>query len=146
MDIFSINGTYTADYPIFVGRAKYSDVEKTTFDNSVFGNLESYVTDFIISKYDRDCTDGCVIPFKIWADVGQDITFDDLVFRYSSSIGSIEENNFYNVEKEDAVVNSDFGKLDLSKAGFKAPEDYGYTDFKIYLDRITGLTGWGLEW
>jgi len=138
IDLFSDEGEYNSDYNVFAKAAKYQGVLKFTVDESLFEsigiNLEEEVYDYIYSEYDRDCTDGCVIPIKIKPGPSQTITFSDILVDYNQTIKSHETNNkIYSLDESSVELSSGFLKLDLGLINITVPEDKGKYELRLFL-------------
>ena len=131
---------YDFDFEIFARSKGYASSINFVLDDNELKNISSSVTDiesylenYITDVYNDDCTDGCIIPIKIYSGTEQTLIISDISIGYVAGI-STETKNIYNVEEISPKITSDFQKIYLNKSGFLAPEDYGNETFRIDLD------------
>ena len=129
-DDFSVK-SFTRDYGIYVRTAKYADASGLSIDLDDFDNFQEAADDFILSKYDRDCLEGCVLPLEI-SGVDQNFTISNIEVLYSADGGQKEEEVSV-LDLVPAEVNFE-GVLDLEALGFKADADD--EEFKLYFDGV----------
>ncbi len=143
-DLDSHNG-FTMDYSIFVKGGKYDRIGSFIFNSDSFrdyiadmgarGDLKEYLRNYLSAKYNNNCPDGCVIPFKFIGGEAQQVILSNLVFKYGTTSLNVVDNKFYNLIKRDPKLNSGFLRLDLSYANFKVPDA---TDNHTVSIRING--------
>ena len=129
---------YAIDYYIFAKSVKYEEIDKFTLDDSIFEplndeTLENYIWNYIDSRYEGNCSNGCAIPVKLTAGPSQDITIDNVILSYTTNIGSETSNLVYDLSEESILISSDFIILDLDEAGLKVPSEYGEQTIILYL-------------
>jgi hypothetical protein len=130
-------GSPVADYEIFSKAMEFDSVENLEIDESFFETynfeLTNYVQEYISEVYSGNCQPSCSIPLRF---IGQDqlLQFNNIQIQYSSQLGLIENNNFYNLEIEPVTVTSGELELDLEKAGFTIPLDSEEEEFVLYMD------------
>jgi len=120
--------TGEADFPIFIRAGKYSEVTDFEFNISMAEEIE----DYIFSRYNDDCEPECIIPIKFKAGTNQDVVVSNLGLSYLT-IGEILENDIYELEEEDILMDLDLERLSLDKGYFKVPLSYGKKYFKLKL-------------
>ncbi|MFH0711824.1 MAG: PKD domain-containing protein [archaeon] len=122
-------GTGSEDYAIFVKEAKYAPASSLSPDDFDFESLVVAADSLVEKKYNRNCSDGCVLPFVI-SGIAQNVLISNVVVE-SSSYGDnnpIEEVSF--LEILPATV--DFsGVLDLGVLGFNVSS--GDMVYEIFL-------------
>ena len=130
----------SADYAIYAQPALFKsfyDAGKLEFNTDVFGemsgqSLEGAAQDYIDKNYGSDCSSECVIPIKVISN--NSITFSDLSFKYSTSLGAKTDKSFYSASKTAPKVNASQQTLDIYDAGFKLPQNYGNFSLKLFLN------------
>ena len=132
-DIFT--GNYTYDYHIFAEGGRFSEIKSVNINNI----FSSSVEDYIAKNYAKKCENGCAIPIKFLSGVSQELEINNIKIDYTSSSGSITSNEIYDVEKTPAKISSGFIKVDLEKAGFLAPNNYGNNSIIISIGNETLL-------
>jgi len=134
----AVHPAMSATYNITAYAKKYSSIgsiriNETSFTEQNTNFLISYINDYLQQKYNRDCSNDCIIPIK-FSGTGQNLVINNLNVKYDSQgIADISENKIYDMEKTPAKINMNYSKLDLSKAGFKAPVSYGNYTLKLFL-------------
>ncbi|MDP3991967.1 MAG: PKD domain-containing protein [Nanoarchaeota archaeon] len=124
-----------AAYQIFSQGKQFGPVGTLEMNKSVANgrSFAELAEDYIISKYGSlNCgSSGCVIPIKITSNSNQDVTLRNLIVRYQTGIGQLEENNFYEVQTTPAKVSSGFQKLYLDGSGFSVPSSIANYTFSL---------------
>ena len=133
-------GTYNFDFEIFARQAEYAPAINLTFNSTELKNsgsylngIDSYIQGFLSSRYNNNCTNGCVIPIKIYSGVAQQISISDAFISYVSDTYT-ESRDIYNVQETPALVKSSFQKLYIDDAGFKTPTQYGNYSLSLSID------------
>ncbi len=127
------------DFEIFAKPKKYAKVNNFIFNQEFIDdeeiNLAEIIWDYIKNNYNNgDCSNDCIIPIRFYFGTMQESTISNLVLDYTSG-GLLEsESNIYNIEESSVLLNSDFLKLDLEKAGFYAPSEFGTEQFILNLN------------
>lgn len=124
------------DFEIFAMPYKFNSVNRVSFDERLLGednNLGSQITDYIETKYEKNCTLGCIIPIRIYSGINQDINIFNLNLGYKSGLPKVQ-NKFYEIKETPVLISSDFQKLDLELANFILPSLVGDNSISIYLD------------
>lgn len=123
-------GEYDYDFEIFARPKKYASSINFVLNNeeledaeSSISNLEIYIEDYLDEMYDNDCSDGCIIPIKIFSGINQQIEISDAYLSYTSGI-VYETENIYDIQETPAKITADFQKLYLDDAEFKVPSEY----------------------
>ncbi|VVB78452.1 PKD domain protein [uncultured archaeon] len=130
------NGPSAHDFEVFVYPRKYSTESNFKLDQDRVGNdivISTKLSDYISSKYNKNCTPECIIPIKITSGINQRITIDNLKLDYVSQSLSSTKNKFYEVSQTQPKLSFNFKKLDISKANFLTPSDYGQSSISIML-------------
>ena len=131
-------GTTNYDFPIFIYPFKYSGVLDFTFNQNFVdqeGNaldLSDEISMYIENKYDGDCDPECIIPIRFYSGETKDLVISNLDLIYMIG-GSKSETNIYDISETEILINSDFQKLDLEKAGFLTPSTIGNGEFILEL-------------
>src|SRR3989344_156631 len=131
---------YAADYQLYARGAKYGNTGIINIDeesysesgNSGAGTLAQYITDYIETKYDSDCSggSGCVIPIRIKTDSSINVKLLEASVKYRTSVGVLETKTIYDSEKTPAKISlPKYSKLNLDKAGFLVSKAYGNVTF-----------------
>lgn len=132
------------DYDLFAQPLQYDKINSNSFaevfkDNNQ-AELKNSVDAYINASYGRNCTNGCVIPFSVWASNSSGLNTNYAILNgarisYESSAGVFSNNNlFYSVFPTDFVISSPYRLINLEKIGFQTPEINGTRLFKIFLD------------
>jgi len=112
------------DYAIFAREVKFSDAsyfDKSDFD---FSDLVLAADELIASRYGRDCSDGCVLPFAI-SGVSQDVRISNVNVDYFDGGRDAFTREVSGLEILPTSV--DFsGVLDLEILGFDIAENMVY--------------------
>lgn len=135
----SFKGAYTNDYNIFAKSGKYDKIAPFEYNASIFsqyssGTLSNYINNYIISRYNKDCAEGCSIPIKFSSGTSQSVKISDISLQYTITEGGLTSNDIFDVDYSPANINSGFLILDLEKFGFKAPQEYGENTLIISLN------------
>lgn len=130
----------TTAYQIFAQGKKFNSVGTLKIDDSLNGKsiggdlIESY----LLSKYDLDCTDGCVVPIKFTSGYNQDqtITLSNLKGKYRTSSGNPILDEFDELEESPAKISASSQKLYFNQAEFSVTKNmtaYGNETFILKL-------------
>ncbi len=87
---------------------------------------------YLDSKYNSNCTSGCIIPLKI--NSNQQVKFSGLTFRYEDAAGEKVRRDFYTAQKNSPKVSIDSQTLSLEPARFRTPVFYGNITLSILLN------------
>lgn len=137
----SSSQTHVADYNIFAKAKKYASVGSFEMNNSVYSNqnngdsIVSAIDYYIEDRFERDCSNGCLIPVKVLGSV-QDITISDININYVSdgAPGGTTKDKSYELDKSAALISSEFLKLNIEDLDFYVPNEIGKKQYSIYLD------------
>lgn len=133
-------GVYKYDFEIFGQLKKFaSNINFTMGDNELIDakakkakipitNLEVYVEDYLNNVYKKNCTNGCIIPVKIFSGVNQTIKIEAPYLEYTAGI-STSTDQIYDIEETPALITAKFQKLIIDEAGFIVPAVYGNYTF-----------------
>lgn len=125
---FYDNNPENAAYRIFAEGLKYDAVGSINITSSATGtDLAQEMKNYIWNKYGSyDCSSGCFVPFSINGGVAQTVTLKDLKVKYETNLGAgAEANDLYELSEVPALLSSGYGFLDLGKANFSVPSNYG---------------------
>lgn len=110
-------GTGSEDYAIFVKEAKYANSSYFSFGDFDLERLLVAADDLVERKYNRDCSEGCILPFAI-SGLFQNVLISNVVIDYFESGRDAYTEESSSLGVLPATV--DFsGVLDLSVLGFK---------------------------
>ena len=124
------SNSYEHDFNIFASSGKYAPFKNILLEgNSIKDNIE----DYLFSKYENNCTNGCIIPIKFSSGVTQQINLTEPSLNYVAGI-STNEKSLYTLEEVPAQMNSNFQKLYLDGALFSVPKIYKEYIFSISLE------------
>ncbi|VVB83941.1 PKD domain protein [uncultured archaeon] len=137
-------GSFSSNFEIFAQTAKYASVGSFVLNNTELkkydGNshsIESEINDYILSRYNNDCSDGCIIPIK-FSGLTQSASVSNAVVKYTADEISTTAKTIYNLTETPALIStptsSRFQRLYLDEAGFNVPEDYGNYTFSLNLN------------
>ena len=134
----SSSSKHVAEYNIVANAKKYAalgsfvinekNYSKYNNGDSIVQSLDNYISD----QYDRDCSDGCIIPIKV-SGIPQEVTLKSLSITYTSEAApaGTSQTKSGEVKKAGAKVTADFQKVDLNDLGFKLPNQPGTKDYEI---------------
>jgi len=126
----------TAAYQIFAKPKKFDSPGTIEINNSMSsdGNLASDIEDYIYKKYGKlDCSAGCIVPIKLISQKDQNINISNLKVEYSKESGVVSEDKFYELTEIPAKISSGFQKINLEKARFSVPSEYGEKTLRLKL-------------
>ena len=128
-------GTGSEDYGIFVKEAKYAGASSLDSSDLDFGSLLVAADSLVDKKYNRDCSNGCVLPFVI-SGVAQNVLISNVVLDYFSDGRDDFSEESSTLDVLPSTV--DFsGVLDLGVLGFGVSSDMSY---KIFLGDVELLS------
>jgi len=135
------------DYAIYAQPAAFEVFdEEEEFNSEVFSEFNSeeltaYLQSYIDEEYAGSCGEGCIIPVKVIASQ-EEIEMTNLSFRYKTQLGTVDEDKFYSIDKDEALIDMAYEELQLSKADFNVPSIYGDYDLEIFMgdNRIKDTT------
>ncbi len=123
--------TETAAYQIFAQSKKFDSVGELKIPTNLNSLTENYIKE--IYGLEMNCgAEGCLIPIKITAKTNQTISLSNLIITYSTIGGGLSETKFYDFAEIPATVDLDKKKLNLDKANFTLPTQFG--DYTFVLD------------
>lgn len=140
VDAYLQSSAYNSDYNVFAQKAEYEEIKELVFDNSQFTSdsevtLEEYIWNYILEKYNGDCSNSCIIPIRLNAGASQTVDISEILINYNSDIKNNLKNNFiYNLEETPASITSDFIKLDLAYSNTTIDKGNGISDLRLYLN------------
>jgi len=131
---------YTYDFEIFARPKKYASLISFTLNDAEAKNslgktinLENIMSNYISQTYQRDCSEGCIVPIKILSGVAQQLNLSNLLVSYISSEGYTKAENLYDVSETPAKIISGFQKLYIDKGNFSVPDEFGDYSFSLSL-------------
>jgi len=123
-------GNSVIDYGIFAQSAYYEGAVGFLDSSSLdFDSLALHADAYIESRYNRDCSNSCVLPLRLDG-VSQNFVMDSISVGYSETGGDVVLDAVSDLDVTPATVDFE-GTLDLSKTGFKISETGNYS---LYLD------------
>ena len=133
------SGVYNYDFNIFTQTKKYASGSSvgtiTINDTNLYNqNIKDEVQNYISSKYNNNCSNGCIIPIKFTSRIDQTLSITEPLINYTAAIYALSEVKLYNIEETPAKISSGFQKLFLDEAGFSVPTDYGNKTISIMLN------------
>jgi len=136
----TIENSFEGDYDVSVETKKFGPVGGIVLNETVFAsqnNQESlieYINNYIGNKYNKNCTNGCIIPFGI-SGLEQQITINNVNVVYTSTgSAGTTVSQIYELAKTPALISNNFSKLNLDSANFKAPNEKGNKTLIISLN------------
>jgi len=118
------------DYGIFAQSAYYEGAAGFLDSSGLdFDSLVLRADNYVENRYNRDCSNSCVLPLKLEG-VSQNFVMDSISVGYSEAGGDIVLDAVSDLDITPAIVDFE-GTLDLSKTGFKIGETGNYS---LYLD------------
>ena len=133
------SGGFEHDFEIFAKPLKYSPLEDFKFNQNVTNiSLVSEIKNYILKRFGNNCTNGCFVPI-VFNGIEQSVVLSNLKMKYVSNGLSKETNNFYNLDKGDFKISSNYLKLDLEKAGLILPNEGGNIDLILKVGDTTFL-------
>jgi PKD repeat protein len=133
-------------YQIFAQAKKFGPIGDIRLNNpDVEGiSLAGYLQDYLLGKYGSfgggaDCSSGCVIPFKIFSFVNQNIQLKDLLITYQDEMGGGKEmKTFQDISEIPSKISSkDFLIMNFNKTQFSVPGSFGNKTFRMFFDGET---------
>jgi len=129
----STSPTFTRDYAIYgliAGFAPFNQEVEFNSTNYLGTNLQTYLQDYLVSRYNRECSDGCAIPLKfIRTDNAQNINLNTLHFSFNTQGGPSNNNYFYSVAIEYPLISMGLKSASLNALNIKVPANYGTYSF-----------------
>jgi PKD repeat protein len=123
--VYSVGpGTGSEDYAVFAKAAKYAGSERFSSSDLDFGSLLVAADSLVDKKYNRNCSDGCVLPFVI-SGVSQNVVISNVIIDYFDEGRDeyIEESSTLNVLPSTVDFS---GVLDLGILGFNVSRGMSY--------------------
>ena len=150
----SYEGSYNYDFEIYARPKKYLGGINFSLNNnelvnakSYLNNIEAYLKEYISEVYGNNCSNGCVMPIKIYSGVSQQISLSGTygsggetiphIISYTAGISTFTD-KFYDVVETPALINSGFQKLFLNGSGFSVPMETGNYTLSISMNRSSG--------
>jgi PKD repeat protein len=141
------SGTYSYNFKIFAEQATYAPNINFTLNNtelkasgSSVKNAEQYIKDYVSRIYNNNCSNGCIIPIKIYAGISQNLIVNEASMNYQSSGLSIITTDLYDAAETPAKISFPFQNLNIDEAGFTVPEKAGVYNISFYLDNTRILS------
>jgi PKD repeat protein len=108
------------DFAIFLSFAKYEDASNLDSSKIDFDELAVAADDLINTKYNRDCSEECVLPIEVQG-VDQALIFSNISIYYQDSGGILKKEKINEIVKNPPLVNFS-GSLEMSHAEFEVTE------------------------
>ena len=134
--------SFNMDYNIFAKSIKFAAVGEIGINETIFSeqngenSLVDYANEYISDKYNGNCSEGCIIPFRIYGN-RQTITKNSAALKYTEKGSPTQKtiSKIYSVEKEDAKISTKKAlNIDIGKAGFVIPVLSSAKQLSLYLD------------
>ncbi len=130
------------DFNIFAKPQMYSEIKETiSFNKQLIGEdeattLNNNILDYIDSKYDNNCTEGCIIPINFLTGANQNLFISNLSLEYevTDDLQPKFITKFYELENTPALITTDLKKLDLEKANLLTPSTTGTKELILKLN------------
>ncbi len=108
--------SFSSDYALYVRTAGFAPFESDVFDETNFigNNLQSYLQNYIITKYNKDCSEKCILPLKFISIAKQQLNLSNLYFEFSTDSGDLIIRNFYNLEVKWPLLNMSMQPVSFS--------------------------------
>jgi len=127
---------YTRDYDIFARGARFASIGSVDFNKNVFlpkgTSISNYLTDYITLRYNKQCTNGCVIPIKFISGTDQNLDIWNIKLDYITSSGGLTLNKIADIQKIPGKI-SFSGIVNLDNLGFKVPQTIGNQTIEFYV-------------
>jgi PKD repeat protein len=123
------------DFEIFVKSGTYGPIGTFTLKNdNINTDIKTKIGDYILDKYDNNCTDGCIIPIRFKSGSnGQEVDVSNvLLFYYAGNPGTIDD--LYDLTEKTATIDMSFQKLELINSDLLVPYTIGTTKAIIKLN------------
>jgi hypothetical protein len=108
------------DFAIFLSFAKYEDASSLDSSKIDFDELATAADDLINTRYDRDCSEECVLPIEVHG-IDQELIFSNINIYYQDLGGIRMNETMWKVIKNPPLVNFS-GNLEMSHAEFLLTE------------------------
>ncbi len=137
-DVFTTDyalSVLVAGFSPFNGRTKFNS---TNYLGPIF--LKDYVQDYIDSRYGGDCpeVEGCGIPIRfIRTESNQQVTINELSFKFDNSGGPGEDFSFYDFNIEYPDITMAEKSLAIDALNITVPDSYGTYTFSFTLGTET---------
>jgi PKD repeat protein len=137
------NYAYDNDFNLFARQGKFAPSINITLNDAELvkakshtENIERDINSYLTNVYRNNCTTGCIIPLKIYYNVGQNIKVSNPHMSYYSSGVFITDsaNRLYDIQEVPPQINSKAQKLYLNNANFSVPDTYGNYTFSLSLE------------
>lgn len=118
------NPAYIADFAIRAQEMKFAAFNSDeVFDNStrLGGSLISYLQDYVTTRYQGNCSGGCVLPIKIISTADQVVEMRDITFSFLNPLQTFN-NYFYDINIVSPKINMTKQALPFRAMNVTAPE------------------------
>ncbi len=136
---------FNIDYELFATSMAFDIIGTLEINESLFGaqnnemSLVDYVNQYLTDRYQKNCTKGCIVPFKIEG-VNQDLNLDDsgnrygIKYRLGGGSTIYTDHTIYRLESEESKITTlKYLNIDVEKAGFKIPLTSNAVKLYLYL-------------
>jgi hypothetical protein len=141
---------FNIDYELFATPLAFDTIGTLEINESLFfaqnenneyndGSLIGYVNQYLTDRYQNNCSNGCIIPFKIEGvhqTLNLDASSDGYGIRYMLGSGSTRypELTIYRLESEESKITTPkYLNVEVEKAGIKIPLTSNATKLYLYL-------------
>jgi hypothetical protein len=128
---------YTEDYEIYAKESKFSPFygDSTFNEQTKIGEtaLLTYVNNYIDSRYNSNCTYGCVIPLRFISKIEQDLTLSNLELKFRpQGQSTTTDTNFYHITANYPKINLARQAIPLTALNITAPDEQA-TNYRILI-------------
>jgi hypothetical protein len=137
---------FNIDYELFATPLAFDSIGTLEINESLFGSqnnemsLVDSINQYITDRYQKNCSNGCLIPFKIEG-VNQNLNLDasgsryGLKYRIGGGSTVYTERTIYRLESEKSKITTlKYLNIDVEKAEFKIPLSSSATKLYLYLN------------
>lgn len=121
------------NFQLFFDSSLYSPMTNFVFNNTQAGismkdsgiKLEVLIDEYIYSRYQRNCKDGCIIPIRILSNEAQTIKISNLKAYYKEEGVSTDTTSFYEIIPKEIKYTWNFQQISLDNLGVVVPKAFG---------------------
>src|SRR3989344_1263368 len=121
---------FIADYDLHANPLKYDGVGMIELTGEKYVEL---VNKYIKDVYNSDCSNGCIIPFRIQGNE-QSITINSGEIEYKAGVGAGSQKKMSQVISDKFTISSGYLILNIKKMGFVVPNEDGEQTFRLSLN------------
>ncbi|MBI2632487.1 PKD domain-containing protein [Candidatus Pacearchaeota archaeon] len=125
------------DYDLFAESLQFDsigmEINESLYSVLYSESLALSIDSFIADKYERNCAQGCIIPFMISSGSTQNMNFNNVEIKYRDTGALLKNNQIYLLERELSNINSGYLKLNIEKANFFIPALSRENSLQVFL-------------